>query len=135
MVTGLGQSELEDYYLKEAQVQGRYSAPEAHPEGGHYYRSDHFSFAKVGVPALDAGSGIDVVGKGKEYGKKMQDDFIANHYHGTSDQYDPSWTFEAGLQDMQLLFLVGKRLAFENTWPKWKDGSEFKAIREKQESH
>ena len=131
VITGFGQSELEDYYMKEAKDQGRYAAPEAHPEGGHYYRSDHFSFAKVGVPALDAAAGIDVVGKGKEYGKKLQEDFVANRYHRPSDQYNATWSFEGGIQDMQLLFLVGKRLAFETSWPKWKPGSEFKSIREK----
>ena len=61
----------------------------------------------------------------------MQEDYVTNRYHRPSDQYNPSWTFEAGLQDMELLFLVGKRLAFESTWPKWKEGSEFKAIRDK----
>lgn len=131
VITGQGQSELEDYYAKEAQLQGRYIAGESHPEAGHYFRSDHFNFAKAGVPALDAAGGIDVVGKGKEFGKKLQDDYTANHYHRPSDEYDPSWTFEGGLQDIQLLFNVGKRLAFESTWPQWKAGSEFKLIRDK----
>jgi len=131
VITGQGQSELEDYLIKEAQAQGRYLAPESRPEAGHYFRSDHFNFAKAGVPALDASGGIDVVGKGKDYGKKLQDDYTANHYHRPSDEFDPTWTFEGGLQDIQLLFNVGKRLAFESTWPQWKAGSEFKAIRDK----
>ena len=131
VITGQGQSELEDYVTKEAQAQGRYVTPEPHPEGGHYFRSDHFSFAKAGVPALDVASGVDVVGKGKEYGKKLQDDYTAHRYHRPSDEYDSTWTFEGGLQDMQLLFNIGKRLAFETTWPQWKQGSEFKAIRDK----
>src|SRR5664279_1328657 len=132
VITGFGQNELEDYATEAAKNQGRYIAPESHPEAGHYFRSDHFSLAKVGVPALDATGGIDIVGKGKDYGKKLQDDYVANHYHSRSDEYNPAWTFEGGLQDMELLFMIGKRLAFETSWPAWKSGSEFKAIRERQ---
>jgi len=131
VITGAGQNELEDYVAEIAKTQGRYLAPEAHPEGGHYYRSDHFSLAKVGVPALDCSGGIDVVGKGKEYGKKLEDDYTANRYHRPADQYDAKWTFDGGIQDLQMLFLVGKKLSSETTFPKWKQGSEFKAIREK----
>jgi len=132
VITGFGQNELEDYATDAAKIQGRYIAPESHPEAGHYFRSDHFSLAKVGVPALDATGGIDIAGKGKDYGKKLQDDYVANHYHSRSDEYNPAWTFEGGMQDMELLFMIGKKLAFETTWPAWKPGSEFKAIREKQ---
>ena len=134
VITGAGQNDLEDYIAAIAKSQGRYLAPEAHPEAGHYYRSDHFSLAKVGVPALDCSGGIDVVGKGKEYGKKLEDDYTANRYHRPADQFDAKWTFEGGLQDMQMLFLIGKKLANETSWPKWKAGSEFKAIREKDKS-
>jgi Zn-dependent M28 family amino/carboxypeptidase len=132
VITGYGQNELENYVEDAAKIQGRYIAPEAHPEAGHYYRSDHFSLAKVGVPALDVSGGIDIIGKGKEYGRKQEDDYVAHHYHSQSDNYDSTWTFEGGMQDMELLFMIGKRLAFETTWPAWKPGSEFKAIREKQ---
>jgi Zn-dependent M28 family amino/carboxypeptidase len=130
VITGAGQSELEDYLTIEAKKQGRYIAPESHPEAGHYFRSDHFNFAKAGIPALDAASGVDFVGKEKGYGKKLQEDYTANHYHRPSDEFDNGWTFEGGIQDMQLLFQIGKRLAFDEDWPKWKQGSEFKAIRE-----
>ena len=130
VITGAGQSELEDYLTSEAKKQGRYIAPESHPEAGHYFRSDHFNFAKAGIPALDAASGVDFVGKEKGYGKKLQEDYTANHYHRPSDEFDNGWTFEGGIQDMQLLFQIGKRLAFDEDWPKWKQGSEFKAIRE-----
>jgi len=131
IITGSGQNDLEDYVADVAKTQGRYLAPEAHPEAGHYYRSDHFSLAKVGVPALDCSGGIDVVGKGKEYGKKQEDDYTANRYHRPADQFDGKWTFEGGMQDMQILFSVGKKLANETKWPQWKAGSEFKAIRDK----
>jgi Zn-dependent M28 family amino/carboxypeptidase len=131
VITGLGQNELENYVADVAKIQGRYLAPESHPEAGGYFRSDHFSLAKVGVPALNASGGIDVVGKGKDYGRKQEDDYIAHHYHSPSDEFHTTWTFEGGIQDMDLLFMVGKRLSFETSWPKWKQGSEFKSIRER----
>lgn len=128
-ISGAGQSELEDYVRAEAQKSGRYIGPETNPEAGHYFRSDHFNFAKVGVPSLTVGAGIDVVGKGKAYGQKMHDDYTANRYHRPADMYDATWNLDGGLQDIELLFEVGKRLAFESTFPKWKDGSEFKKLR------
>jgi Zn-dependent M28 family amino/carboxypeptidase len=131
VITGRGESELEDYVIKEANKQGRYIAPESHPEGGHYFRSDHFSFAKVGVPALNASSGIDDALKGKEYGKQLEDDYIAHRYHRPADEFNPAWTYEGALQDMEMFFNIGNELASSNEWPKWRPGSEFKAIREK----
>jgi Zn-dependent M28 family amino/carboxypeptidase len=131
VITGAGQSELEDILKQEATRQDRYVAPEPNPEAGGYFRSDHFNFAKAGVPALDASGGIDVVGKGKVYGQALEDDYNSKHYHQPSDEYDSAWTFEGGLQDLQLLFQVGKRLAFSSAWLNWYPGSEFKAIREK----
>ena len=131
VIVGAGQSDLEDYLKKEAEVQGRYIGPEIHPEAGLYFRSDHFSFAKVGIPAIDEEHGIDLVEGGKETGKKLADEFNEKYYHHPSDEYDPvRWKLDGTMEDIQLLFLVGKRLAFETTWPKWKQGSEFKAIRE-----
>ena len=132
VITGYGQNELENDVEEIGKTQGRYIAPESKPEAGHYFRSDHFSLAKVGVPALDVKGGIDIVGKGKDYGQKEEEDYVSNHYHSRSDEYNPNWTFEGGMQDMELLFLIGKKLAFESSWPAWKPGSEFKAIRERQ---
>jgi Zn-dependent M28 family amino/carboxypeptidase len=131
VISGMGQNDLEDYVRSVAEKQGRYIAPESHPEAGHYFRSDHFSFAKRGVPALSVGGGIDYVEGGKAYGRKLEEDYNSNYYHQPSDEYDSSWTFAGGLQDMDLLFLIGKQLAGETKWPAWKPGSEFKAIREK----
>ncbi|MDP4246517.1 MAG: M28 family metallopeptidase [Bacteroidota bacterium] len=128
--SGAGQSELEDYLKAEVDKKRRTIAPELHPEAGHYFRSDHFNFARFGVPSLTADAGTDDVQRGKEYGKKMQDDYVANHYHQPSDQYNASWNLEGGLQDIELDYLVGKRLAFGPEWPAWKDGSEFKAKRD-----
>lgn len=130
-VIGEGQSELEDYLKEEIEKTGGYVSYETHPEAGLFYRSDHFNFAKIGVPAIFVGSGIDVIGKDKAYGQKLQDDYTAHHYHQPSDNYDPNWTMEGGISDLKLLFLVGKRMAFDDKWPQWKPGSEFKAIRDK----
>jgi Zn-dependent M28 family amino/carboxypeptidase len=131
VVVGEGQSDLEDYLKTEVEKTGGYVSYETHPEAGYYYRSDHFNFAKAGIPALYTETGIDVAGKGKEYGQKLQNDFTDNHYHQPSDTYDgAAWTMEGGIKDLKLLFQVGKRLAFEETWPQWKTGSEFKSIRD-----
>jgi Zn-dependent M28 family amino/carboxypeptidase len=128
-ISGEGQSDLEDYLKAELKKDGRYLAPEAHPEAGLYFRSDHFSFAKVGVPSITVDGGMDDAVKGKEYGKKLQDDYTANHYHQPSDEYNKSWTLEGGLEDVKLIFRIGKRLAFETAFPQWKEGSEFKKLR------
>ena len=132
IVVGEGQSDLEDYLKEEVEKSGGYISFDTHPEAGSYYRSDHFNFAKVGIPALYTGSGIDVIGKGKEYGQKLEDDYTDNNYHQPSDNYDAAnWTMEGAINDLKLLFLVGKRVAAEAKWPSWKTSSEFKAIRDK----
>ena len=128
---GPGQSDLEDLLEDELQKRGRYSAPDPTPSAGYYYRSDHFNFAKVGVPALYFGTGIDHAEKGKEFGLKAQQDYITNHYHKPSDGYKPGdWDLEAALEEIDLYFHVGQRLVNSEVWPQWKEGSEFKAIRD-----
>jgi len=130
---GAGQSELEDYLKDAAKQQGRYVAPEPDPSKGLYFRSDHFNFAKVGIPALYIETGIDIPGKGNAYGRQLQDDFTTNIYHKPADEYNAAtWDVSGTLQDLQMLFSVGRKLAYSTTlWPKWKAGSEFKVIREK----
>lgn len=131
IVVGRGQSELEEILQQAAEKAGRYIAFETHPEAGYYYRSDHFNFAKVGIPALYTERGIDVIGKGKEFGEALDKEYNEKRYHRPADNYDPAtWTLEGAIDDLQLLFQVGKRLAFDEKTPGWKDGSEFKAIRE-----
>jgi Zn-dependent M28 family amino/carboxypeptidase len=132
IVIGKGQSELEKLLQEEAAKEGRVISYETHPEAGFFYRSDHFNFAKVGIPALFTGSGIDVIGKGKEYGKQMDDQYTANHYHRPSDEYDAAtWKTDGAIADLILMYRLGRRLAYGNEWPKWNEGSEFKAVREK----
>ncbi len=133
VLVGEGQSELEEYVKEIIKKDGGYISIETHPEAGYYYRSDHFNFAKVGIPALYLESGVDVVGKGKAYGQKLKDEYTEKSYHQPSDEYDPAtWTMEGAVHELKLLFQVGKRLAFEEKWPQWKTGSEFKAIRDQQ---
>jgi Zn-dependent M28 family amino/carboxypeptidase len=128
--SGKGQSELEDYLADEAKKNGRYIAPEDHPEAGHYFRSDHFSFARAGVPSLTADGGVDDLTRGIAYGKQKHDEYTANRYHQPADQYDSTWDLTGGLQDVELLYTIGGRLANGHEWPQWKTGSEFKAIRD-----
>ena len=132
IVVGRGQNDLEDYLITAAEKTGRTISFEAHPEAGSYYRSDHFNFAKVGVPALYTSNGIEAIDKEAGYGKKMEDEYTEKNYHRPSDEYDPvTWKLDGAIEDLKLLFQVGKKLAFTTKWPGWKEGSEFKAIREK----
>jgi len=123
VIIGEGQSELEDYFREEVEKAGGYISPERHPEAGAYYRSDHFNFAKAGIPALYVWTGTDVIGKGKEAGAKIQDEYIAKNYHRPSDEYNPStWTMDGAVNELKLLFQVGKRVVFEEKRPEWKSG-------------
>jgi Zn-dependent M28 family amino/carboxypeptidase len=131
VVVGKGQSELEDLIKAEAEKQGRHLGDEAHPEAGYYYRSDHFNFAKGGVPSLHFDEGLDMEGKTREEVKKMQDDYTAKNYHQPSDEYTNDWNLEGAIEDLVLYFRLGDGLANNRIWPAWKQGSEFKALRDK----
>lgn len=132
VVVGEGQSGLEDILNEEVKNVRRVIAFESHPEAGSYYRSDHFNFAKVGIPALYMKYGTNVIGKDSAFGLQQQEDYTKNHYHRPSDEKGLATTNLSGaIDDLQLLFRVGRRLAFEHIWPAWKQGSEFKAIRDK----
>ena len=131
VLIGMGQSDLEDYLNEEAKRAGRYVSPEPNPVAGYYFRSDHFCFAKVGIPALYTGTGVDHAEKGIDFGKQLQSDYVSKYYHKPSDEYDTSrWNLDGAIDDLQLLFQVGKRISYETTWPQWKSTSEFKAIRD-----
>jgi Zn-dependent M28 family amino/carboxypeptidase len=132
VVVGQGQSELEDYLKEAIEKTGGYLSFDTHTEAGYYYRSDHFNFAKVGIPALFANNGVDVAGKGKEYGETLENEYTSKNYHQPSDNYDATtWTGDGAINDLKLLFTIGRRMGFETSFPKWKEGSEFKLIREK----
>lgn len=132
VLIGKGQSQLEDYLAEAAKKENRYVAPEPNPVAGYYFRSDHFNFAKVGIPALFTATGIDHHEKGKDYGMQLQDEFLRKHYHQPSDEYDSAtWNSEGGLSDLFLLYKVGERIAYGTEWPEWKATSEFRQLRSK----
>ena len=129
-IIGYGQSELEDYARKAAARQGRYITPDPRPEAGSFFRSDHFSFARVGVPSLYGKGGIDSEEHGKAWGMEQREEYTTYRYHKPSDNYAPGMNLEGVIQDARLLFDVGYTLSNENSFPQWKEGSEFKSIRE-----
>lgn len=129
-VIGSGHSELEDYLARAAKAQGRVVRPDPEPEKGYYYRSDHFNFARKGVPALDTASGVDYVGRPAGWGQKMHDQYREQRYHKPSDEYDPSWNLRGAVQDLDLLYAVGTHIADEKRFPQWYKGDEFRAARE-----
>ena len=131
-IVGLGASELDDYALAAAKAQGRVLKPDPEPGKGSYYRSDHFNFARHGVPALDPSEGTDFVGKPADFGMKTIDDYDANRYHKPSDEILPSWDLSGALQDLNLYLAVGYRVANATKFPEWRAGNEFKAIRDAQ---
>ncbi len=129
-VIGLGNSELDDYLETAAGAVGRILRPDPEPEKGYFYRSDHFSFAKVGVPALYADAGIDHVEHGEAWTLQQREAYVANDYHKTSDEFDPSWDLSGAIEDLHLLFNVGYAIATSNAFPNWREGNEFRAIRD-----
>ena len=129
-VIGMGASDLDDYLRDAAAEQGRTLRPDPEPEKGFYYRSDHFNFAKQGVPALYTDTGVEYVGKPAEYAQQKRDEYNKNDYHQPSDQVKPDWDLSGAVEDNQLLFLVGYRVANADRFPEWKPGNEFRAKRE-----
>jgi Zn-dependent M28 family amino/carboxypeptidase len=132
---GLGQSTLDDVAKAVAEEQGRVVNPDAEPEKGFYYRSDHFNFAKQGVPALDPDSGVDYIGKPPGWGLEMREKFTAEDYHKPSDKVKTYWDLRGAVEDLELLGEVGYRVANAKTFPTWKTGSEFRAKREEMLKH
>ena len=132
VLAGAGKSEIEDLATTLVAAQGRTISPEAHPERGGYYRSDHFSFAKLGVPMLDGGSGQNLVKGGEAAGNAAAEDYVAHRYHKPQDQYDPTWDWSGAVDDLDLYYTLGRRLADDTTlWPNWYKAAEFRAIRDK----
>ena len=129
-VVGLGASELDDYARDAAAAQGRVPSADPQPEAGGYFRSDHFPFAKQGVPAINAGGGSDYIGRPAGWGKQVSDAYRAQHYHKPSDEIRPDWDLSGGLDDLQIYFAIGVRAADTGKWPEWRPGSEFRARRD-----
>jgi Zn-dependent M28 family amino/carboxypeptidase len=123
---GHGQTTLDDVLEAAAALQGRLVAPDAEPEKGLFYRSDHFEFAKQGVPALDAKMGMRFVGRPADYGRLKRDEYTTRDYHKVTDEVKPDWDLSGAVEDLQLLLAVGYRVAQEGRLPEWKPGSEFR---------
>ena len=132
VVVGHGSSELEEILAEAAEAQDRYIEPEPSPEAGFYYRSDHFNFARAGIPALYAKGGVDHREHGREYGEAWALDYRDNRYHKPADEYDPDWDLTGVMEDFELLYKVGRHLADGDEWPNWYEGNEFRAIRDAQ---
>ena len=128
---GSGQSELEDYLSAALKTQGRVVTPDPEPQRGAFFRSDHFSLAKFGIPAISPDSGYDLLDGGKEAGKAVADDYRLHHYHQPSDEWSASWDLTGPVEDLEALDLMGDKLANGDAWPGWYAGSEFKIVRDK----
>src|SRR5579864_1510155 len=127
---GRGVSTLDDVIDSAAQGQGRVVKVDPEPEKGYYYRSDHFEFAKNGIPAFDPDEGVEFIGKPEGWGLDHRRKFTAERYHKPADKIQPDWDMSGAVEDAQLYFLVGYRVANDSPMPEWKLGAEFKAIRD-----
>ena len=127
---GNGQSELEDYLADALKTQNRVISPDPEPEKGGFFRSDHFSLARTGIPAVSLGGGTDLIDGGKEMAKKLRDDYLQHRYHQPTDEWRADWDLRGPLEDLDAMYMVGDTLANSDAWPGWKPGSEFKAKRD-----
>ena len=130
-ISGIAKLDLIDMLIAQGKKQGRYFSPDPHPERGSFYRSDHFSFAKVGVPAISFNEGLDLVNGGTARGEKLDAEYIEKHYHQPSDEWSTAWDFTGMADDVQLLHNLGRDLANSRDWPNWSQDSEFRATRDK----
>ncbi|MDQ8755070.1 M28 family metallopeptidase [Sphingosinicella sp. LHD-64] len=128
---GAGKSELDAYLQRAARAENLTLTPEPAPEAGYYYRSDHFSLAKRGVPMVYAKLGPDLVNGGRTAGLAAQEDYRANRYHAPGDEYDPAWNWDGAVHEVRLLYRIGRELAESEAWPNWNQGDEFRAIRDR----
>ena len=131
-VVGLGASELDDYAEAAAKETGRTLRPDPEPEKGGYYRSDHFNFARHGVPAWNPGEGVEFVGKPADFGMKTRENYVTNLYHKPQDEISPTWDLSGAVKDVALYLTIGYRVANAAKFPEWRAGNEFKAIRDAQ---
>ena len=133
-VEGDGKISMQDDIAAAAQKQGRRFSPDPRPEAGHFYRSDHFPFAKVGVPSVSVKSGEDLYAGGTAVGSKAEEEFTEAKYHQPADQWSANWDLRGVAVDVGLLYDLGRDLASSRRWPDWKADSEFKATRDKTRS-
>jgi len=129
-VVGPGKSQLDQFLEAALVADGRVSTPNPNPEAGYYYRSDHFAFAKRGVPMLYVDGGEDLVEGGREAGAALQQDYRDNRYHGPKDEFNEEWDWSGVMADLQLFYRLGRMMAMSTSWPNWNEGDEFKATRD-----
>lgn len=129
-VVGLGNSTLDDVLAEAAHELGRTLRADPEPEKGFFYRSDHFSFAKQGVPSLYVDPGVDFIGQPEGWGLEKRSEYTRERYHKPADEVDSTWDLSGLEDDLRLLFLVGYRVANQDVYPEWKSGTEFKSKRE-----
>ena len=129
-VIGYGNSTLDDMVTSILAADGRTVRPDAEPEKGFYFRSDHFEFAKQGVPAFDPDAGIEFIGKPAGYGIQKRDEYTNNDYHKPSDEVKPDWDLSGAVEDLRVFFRLGNEVANASQYPEWKPGTEFKARRD-----
>jgi Zn-dependent M28 family amino/carboxypeptidase len=133
-VIGKGKSQLDTYLEAAAKSEGRTPEMEPTPEKGFFYRSDHFSFAKLGVPMVYFEGGDDLIIGGKAAAQAAADDYEKNRYHAPGDEFDEKWDWSGVMSDLKLYYRVGRMLAMTNAWPNWNEGDEFRAVRDKSRS-
>lgn len=129
-VVGPGKSQLDAFLLAGLEADGRRITPDAKPEAGYYYRSDHFAFAKLGVPMLYIDGGEDLIAGGKDAGAAVAKDYTDNRYHGPKDEFNEAWDWSGVMADLQLYYRIGRSLAMSTSWPNWNEGDEFKGVRD-----
>jgi Zn-dependent M28 family amino/carboxypeptidase len=129
-IRGTAKLDLTDYVIAAGKAQGRYYVPDPHPETGGFYRSDHFPFAKVGVPAISFSEGLDLVNGGTARGEQLASEYNRLHYHQPSDEWKADWDWSGVAENAELLHQVGLRLANSRDWPNWAPDSEFRAARD-----
>lgn len=129
---GFGKTSIDTTFVRLAEEQNRYVRPDQHPERGSFYRSDHFSFAKVGVPSVYLGGGHDFIGRSKAWVKEHVDPWVGTHYHQPSDEYSPDWNLDGMIEDTKLAFMIGLNMADQKPMPEWVPGDEFEKIRKNQ---
>jgi len=127
---GMGNSTLHDTLAAHARVQGRVVLPDDEPEKGFFYRSDHFSFAKFGVPGLHAGGGVDFRERPAGWGQRVREEYTARDYHKPSDEVRAEWDLSGAVEDLRLFLRVGAELAGDGAWPTWSEDAEFRSVRE-----
>ena len=130
VVVGYGASELEDILTDVLEADGRVVRPDPLPQNGYFYRSDHVSYAKIGIPMLYADGGDDMVEGGRPAGTAAAAEYTALRYHKPQDEYNPNWDLSGMQQNISALYEVGRRIAQSDEWPTWYEGNEFEAIRQ-----